>query len=444
MYAAATLKRIPRLASTCSLLHGLDPQGVLNLDMFTEARDAYEELRRERDAVGAEYDVMDEHEYTTVRGGRLEGHYHPKNLPKVLPPLSALYDTKSKIKIPSAKALNAVVLHRRWLDCLKAAKLSDQTDKPVIKNREASRRLAVSQTGAGAPFEISPDGSFPTTIPSVEMEIILQRHGGLNLACAKGLYDAEEAAGKAVDRRGDDLSNGGEYNRRHHAVLRKGYQMISAVSVGSVVLGDKEDLEKTNMLNTGYAVDIAELEGDDATGGDALYEVKVPSPLTKSQVKGCGGRDGSGQPASVGHLFAFGNTEERYRLKILGCRRRGRKRDGPLNHHTGKGYVAEVRGDYYDALFVKRSRVIPFIVEATGGITPHALAHVTYLARRARGKTARDSTRYGTSRTSTRNFYVHHTQRIGLAAKQYDAKAIRKSLCGRKQKLIGRAAGGAP
>ena len=92
---------------------------------------------------------------------------------------------------------------------------------------------------------------------------------------------------------------------------------------------------------------------------------------------------------------------------ILGCRRRGRKRDGPLNHHTGKGYVAEVRGDYYDALFVKRSRVIPFIVEATGGITPHALAHVTYLARRARGKTARDSTRYGTSRTSTRNFYVH-------------------------------------
>ena len=63
---------------------------------------------------------------------------------------------------------------------------------------------------------------------------------------------------------------------------------------------------------------------------------------------------------------------------------------------------------------------------------------------KTRGKTARDSTRYGTSRTSTRNFYVHHTQRIGLAAKQYDAKATRKSLCGRKQKLIGRAAGGAP
>ena len=153
------------------------------------------------------------------------------------------------------------------------------------------------------------------------------------------------------------------------------------------------------MLNTGYAVDIAELEGDDATGGDALYEVKVPSPLTKSQVKGCGGRDGSGQPASVGHLFAFGNTEERYRLKILGCRRRGRKRDGPLNHHTGKGYVAEVRGDYYDALFVKRSRVIPFIVEAMGGITPHAAmrSHTSRISLDAHAARPR-ATRPGTAR----------------------------------------------
>ena len=88
--------------------------------------------------------------------------------------------------------------------------------------------------------------------------------------------------------------------------------------------------------------------------------------------------------------------------------------------------------------------MVPFIVETLGGITPHALAHVSYLARRARGKSARDKTRYGTSRTSTRNFYVHHTQRIALAAKQYDAKAIRKSIGDRKQKLIGHAAGGAP
>ena len=80
------------------------------------------------------------------------------------------------------------------------------------------------------------------------------------------------------------------------------------------------------------------------------------------------------------------------------------------------------------------------IIEVFGGITPHALAHVSHLAKRARGKSARDSTRYGTSRTSARTFFVHHTQRMSLAANQYDAKAIRKSLCGRKQALIGRVA----
>ena len=96
----------------------------------------------------------------------------------------------------------------------------------------------------------------------------------LNIASAASLHDAEEADGKSPDRRGDDMSNGGEYNRRHHAVmhavLRKGHQMVSAVAVGSVVLGDKEDPAKTSMLNEGCAVDCAELEGDDATGGDAL------------------------------------------------------------------------------------------------------------------------------------------------------------------------------
>ena len=140
------------------------------------------------------------------------------------------------------------------------------------------------------------------------------------------------------------------------------------------------------------------------------------------------------------------NTEERYRLKILGCRRRGRKRDGPFDHTTGKGYVASVKGDYHDALFVKGGQVVTMIVEVFGGITPSARAHIAHLARRARGKGARDSTKYGSSRTSTRNFYVHHTQRISLAAQQYDARAIRKKLNGLKHEfmLSSGCAGGAP
>ena len=154
----------------------------------------------------------------------------------------------------------------------------------------------------------------------------------------------------------------------------------------------------------------------------------MPSPLTKKHSKGQGSRKGGGQPATVGHLYAFGSTEEQYRLLVLGCRRRGRKRDGPFNHKTGRGFVEATRGQYYDALVVKRSRVVPFIVETFGGVTPHALAHVAYLARRARGKGARDGTKYGESRTSARGFFNHHVERVGLAAQQYDAKAIRKTV----------------
>ena len=90
------------------------------------------------------------------------------------------------------------------------------------------------------------------------------------------------------DRKGDYLSNNGEYNRRHHAVLRKGQQMVAAVAVGSVVQGDKDDKARTDALNETHHVDLAELEGDDATGGDMLYEFKVPSSLTKGSKRGQG------------------------------------------------------------------------------------------------------------------------------------------------------------
>lgn len=65
------------------------------------------------------------------------------------------------------------------------------------------------------------------------------------------------------------------------------------------------------------------------------------------------------------------------------------------DHWTGKGYVAETRGQYYDALVVKKCWVVPMIIEAFGGITPHARAHIAYLAqrakRRAKGRETRPS-----------------------------------------------------
>lgn len=210
--------------------------------------------------------------------------------------------------------------------------------------------------------------------------------------------------------------------------------MTSAVSIGRVVLGDKKQLHLTDTINSGHAVDLAELEGDDETGADVCQEYKVPSPLTATHRAGRGSLEHGGSPANVGHRYALGSTEERYRLDVLGCKGRGRLgRDKPLNHKTGKGTVKERRGQYFDALRNKRSTVIPMIVETFGGISPHAIHHIAKLAKRA--KHGRDGTAYGRSRTSPKTFFVHHTQQLALAAILGDAKAIRRETTIEKTRL---------
>ena len=87
---------------------------------------------------------------------------------------------------------------------------------------------------------------------------------------------------------------------------------------------------------------------------DELLEVKCVSPLTKHHAVGRGSARRGGTPASVGHKIAFGNTLERLHRKILGTDARGSPADGPFDHSTGQGYVAERHGDYYDALKVKK------------------------------------------------------------------------------------------
>jgi hypothetical protein len=93
-----------------------------------------------------------------------------------------------------------------------------------------------------------------------------------------------------------------------------------------------------------------------------------------------------------------------------------------------------VKGDYADALS-KGSRVIPAVVETTGGVVPHLRAYLRYLARRARRARGLDGTVYGSSRTSANSFYKHHIQRIALAAQLGDARGIRRAIRERKQFL---------
>ena len=106
-------------------------------------------------------------------------------------------------------------------------------------------------------------------------------------------------------------------------------------------------------------------------GGSSLNRGEVCSPSTRAHTP-----HRTTNPAGLGGsslwIWKFANTEEKYRVKILGCRRRGRPRE--KFDHT-KGYVRERRGDYYDALVVKKGRVIPMIVEVLPHHSPRACAH---------------------------------------------------------------------
>ena len=70
-----------------------------------------------------------------------------------------------------------------------------------------------------------------------------------------------------------------------------------------------------------------------------------------------------------------------------------------------------------------------------------SLRYIAYLSRRARGKKARDGTRYGLSRMSTRSYYVHHVQRVSMAAALGDVNGIHDSVRGLKQRLAASACG---
>ena len=78
--------------------------------------------------------------------------------------------------------------------------------------------------------------------------------------------------------------------------------------------------------------------------------------MTAKHTEGRGAR-GLGTCPATGHYIGFGNTEEECRIKNLGCAARGRLCDGPVDSKTGKGFVAAVKGEYHDALHVKKNRV---------------------------------------------------------------------------------------
>ena len=126
---------------------------------------------------------------------------------------------------------------------------------------------------------------------------------------------------------------------------------------GKLVLGDKANPQTTFHLNEGHVTDMCEIGGDLQSQRDVHYEVKVPGALTKTRQAGQGSAAHAGCCASLGHKFGFGSTLDQTLLKVLGCKERGHKSQGPLVHATGKGWVKEHKGQYYDALHVKNGIV---------------------------------------------------------------------------------------
>ena len=121
---------------------------------------------------------------------------------------------------------------------------------------------------------------------------------------------------------------------------------------------------------------------------------------------------------------------------ILGTDERGKPTDPPLNHATGKGYVKEQRGDYYDAIKNKNNMVLPLIVETTGGFARHASRCLAFAARRAKDKKrGRDSTRYSATRPTS--FKTHHVRTISHAAVFADTVKIKEKAHALKARAFG-------
>ena len=246
------------------------------------------------------------------------------------------------------------------------------------------------------------------------------------------MYDAKEAAGETVTigmRKGDQLANGSkdipcEHNIRHNGTMYATANMVRARACGKLVLGDKANPQTTFHLNEGHVTDMCEIGGDLQSQRDVHYEVKVPSALTKTRQAGQGSAAHGGCCASLGHKFGFGNTLDQTLLKVLGCKERGHKSQGPLVHATGKGWVKEHKGQYYDALHVKNGIVKICLVESQGGIAPPTKRIIFNFAKEVGSPSAVDRTDYGTASGSARGFVQHHSQQLSRAAVSGDAQNI--------------------
>ena len=294
----------------------------------------------------------------------------------------------------------------------------------AVNNREAARFVSASTPFAGKAFDVRVDGTYATALSSDTLQDELQRKLGLWLSVALPTLRVALERGMPVDFFGDYLYNKAHHRRPHDGVLAAWADAMRAPANAPVVHGDKEKPELTRQYNEGYKTDLAEPHAGPG-GCDEVNEVKLWTPLLKTSSPGVGNASSGGTPASVGHSYAFGNTEEKARRLNMGCKARGQPGQ-PFSHKTGHGYVKAHRGFYHDAIFVKRNNFNLLLHETFGGgFSPTAVLKLRRLARKvARGSV--DRTAY--SPKYSLSFMSHHAERISLSVVRGVNRAIRSHL----------------
>ena len=445
-YTATFLACWPQLRVLLPDLHGVDPTAADAPRFAKEAVAGYVELRRRREVSAAIHSRVDKH--FTQRGGNKDP-FHPPGLPEAesLPTPAVLFDPTSKSKAPSSGKLamvnNCIVWHqlKADLDVRDEHTARNPTDgDSEVKHREASRLIAVCAPYAGAWHSVPLDGSQASKLATPQWQASVQRQLGLHLSAPKPALLELAELGETVDFFGDKACNTANHNRRHNGALRGWHDVIAAVATTQTVLGDKTNGAKTkqfNDFNDGHVVDIAEIGAGDS-GEDVCNEVKVFAALKKGGSTGRGGADG-GTSRKVGHKYLFGNTEDQCRIDNLGCAPRGRPTDGPFNHKTGKGYVKGKKGDYHDALFVKRNRVDLLLHEDLGGgFSPPAAHKIRRLGRKSREHEV-DRTPYKGDRKIS--FVSYHTRAISMNIVRATAWTLHDAAQKAKGRLCGKRAG---
>ena len=103
---------------------------------------------------------------------------------------------------------------------------------------------------------------------------------------------------------GDTVCHTDDCNSRHHEFCRAWHAAISAVSLHTVLLGDKDKAPKSTSplvsYNSAHVTDIVE-PGGGPGGSDRLFEAKVVSPCTLAERQGAVTRGQT--PSKRGHLF---------------------------------------------------------------------------------------------------------------------------------------------